>query len=226
MSDTIRILIVGHEALFRRGLGAMLAADSTLSVVGSVATLDEAYTIADEQYPDVALIGTTLPEAPGIQSAAEFHRRFASTAVIVVSSRPTDDEFFAAIRASASAYCGQDVDEADLIGWITRAARGEYPINDQLLDNPAAAARMLEVFRTNLTAEMLPRDAFTPLTARELEILQKMSEGLTNAEIGQVLGISAQTVKNHVTSILRKLAANDRTQAVVTAIKNGWLTFD
>lgn len=226
MTETIRILIVSHEALFRRGLGAMLASDPGLSVVGSVAGLDEAYSAADTQYPDVALIGTTIPDAPGIQAAADFHRRFASIAVIVVSSRPSDDEFFAAIRASAAAYCGQDVDETDLIGWIGRAARGEYPINDQLLDNPAAAARMLEVFRNDLTAETLPKDAFTPLTARELEILQKMSEGLTNAEIGYALGISAQTVKNHVTSILRKLAANDRTQAVVTALRNGWLTFD
>lgn len=69
-------------------------------------------------------------------------------------------------------------------------------------------------------------NAFMPLTDRELEILRKVSDGMTNAEIGYALGISAQTVKNHVTSILRKLAVNDRTQAVVTALRRGWLTID
>jgi len=74
--------------------------------------------------------------------------------------------------------------------------------------------------------ELAPTSAFAPLTDRELEILKKVSDGLTNAEIGYALGISAQTVKNHVTSILRKLAVNDRTQAVVTALKRGWLSID
>ena len=69
-------------------------------------------------------------------------------------------------------------------------------------------------------------NAFMPLTERELEILRKVSDGMTNAEIGYALGISAQTVKNHVTSILRKLAVNDRTQAVVTALRRGWLTIE
>src|SRR5215204_5826533 len=74
--------------------------------------------------------------------------------------------------------------------------------------------------------ELALASAFAPLADRELELLKKVSDGLTNAEIGYALGISAQTVKNHVTSILRKLAVNDRTQAVVTALKRGWLSID
>ena len=85
---------------------------------------------------------------------------------------------------------------------------------------------MLEQFRSATSNEHAPHSAFAPLTDRELEILRKVSDGLTNAEIGYALGISAQTVKNHVTSILRKLAVNDRTQAVVTALKRGWLSID
>jgi DNA-binding NarL/FixJ family response regulator len=84
----------------------------------------------------------------------------------------------------------------------------------------------LDQFRNNVTSDAALSRAFMPLTDRELEILKKVSEGMTNAEIGYALGISAQTVKNHVTSILRKLAVNDRTQAVVTALRRGWITIE
>lgn len=226
MSDAIRILILGHEPLFRRGVAAVLATESDLLVVASADSAADAYTAADEHYPDVALIGTTLKDAPGLAAADEFHRRYPTIAVIVISSNATDEEFSRAIRASARAYTGQDFDETNLLSWIRRAAAGEYVINEQLIDNPAAAARMLAEYRSSFEGGELPDNAYTPLTARELEILQKMSEGMTNAEIGFALGISAQTVKNHVTSILRKMTVNDRTQAVVKALRNGWLSLD
>ncbi len=226
MSDAIRILIVGHEALFRRGVSAVLVADPDLQVIASVESAAEAYEAADAHYPDIALIGTTLKDAPGLTAAAEFHRRYPSIGVIIISSRASDEEFSQAIRASARAYTGQDFNESDLLSWIRRTFAGEYVINEQLIENPAAAARMLEEYRTSFEGGDIPVSAFTPLTGRELEILQKMSEGMTNAEIGFALGISAQTVKNHVTSILRKLTVNDRTQAVVKALRNGWLSLD
>ena len=95
-----------------------------------------------------------------------------------------------------------------------------------MLGKPPVAARVLEQFRAATAGVLAPTSAFAPLTDRELEILKKVSDGMTNAEIGYALGISAQTVKNHVTSILRKLAVNDRTQAVVLALRRGWLSID
>ena len=226
MSESIRVLIIEREPLFRRGLAGLIATDNDLQLVGSVGTAAEGYRTADEQLPDVALMGTTLNDAPGLAAATEFRRQFPSIAVIVVAAQESDDELFAAIRASAAAYCGQDIDETKLITLIRRAATGEYVINEQLLDKPYVAARVLEQFRTATSTDLAPRDAFAPLTERELEILRKVSDGMTNAEIGYALGISAQTVKNHITSILRKLAVNDRTQAVVTALKKGWLSIE
>jgi DNA-binding NarL/FixJ family response regulator len=226
MSDVIRVLIVGHEPLFRRGLSAVLEAEPLTEVVGNSATADEGYRLADELLPDVILVGTTLADAPGLAAATEMRRRFPAIATIVVAAQETDDELFAAIRAGASAYCGQDIPEDLLITLIKRSATGEYVINEQLLDKPYVAARVLEQFRSATTSDLAPTSAFAPLTDRELEILRKVSDGLTNAEIGYALGISAQTVKNHVTSILRKLAVNDRTQAVVTALRRGWLSID
>ena len=226
MSDTIRVLIIEREPLFRRGLAGCLAMDSGLELVGAGSSADEGYRLADEFVPDVLLVGTTLADAPGLAAATEFRRRFPSIATIVVAAMESDDELFAAIRAGASAYCGQDIDEIKLIALIKRASTGEYVINEQLLDKPYVAARVLEQFRSATTSDLAPTSAFAPLTDRELEILKKVSDGLTNQEIGYALGISAQTVKNHVTSILRKLAVNDRTQAVVTALKRGWLSID
>ncbi len=225
-SGRIRVLIIEREALYRRGLEGCLATDSNLEVVGSVATAEEAYKLADETLPDVALVGTTLSDAPGLAAATEIRRRFPALATIVVASAENDDELFAAIRAGASAYYGKDIPEDQLLAVITRAATGEYVINEQLLGKPYVAARVLEQFRAATASDLAPTSAFAPLTDRELEILKKVSDGLTNAEIGYDLGISAQTVKNHVTSILRKLAVNDRTQAVVMALRRGWLSID
>jgi DNA-binding NarL/FixJ family response regulator len=225
-TSTISVLIVEREPLFRRGLAGCLLTDPGLTVVGSAATAEEGYRLADDLLPEVALIGTTLPDAPGLAAAAELRHRFPSMATVVVADGESDDELFAAIRAGASAYVGKDVPEDRLIALIKRAATGEYVINEQLLGKPYVAARVLEQFRAATASDLAPTSAFAPLTDRELEILKKVSDGMTNAEIGYALGISAQTVKNHVTSILRKLAVNDRTQAVVMALKRGWLSID
>lgn len=226
MDQSCRILVVEREALYRRGLVSSLSTVKEFTVVGDASDAATAYHIADQESPDVALLGTTLPDAPGLQLANEVRRRYPAVATIVLSANENDDELFAAIRSGASAYCGRDIDEELLHQLIRRAASGEYVINEQLLSKPYVAARVLDQFRGNLQQETHLGSAFMPLTDRELEILRKISTGLTNAEIGYALGISAQTVKNHVTSILRKLAVNDRTQAVVTALRHGWLSID
>lgn len=225
MTDTIRVLIVGREALFRKGLKSILDTDPSIEVVGMAASADEGYLIADDEMPDVVLVGTTLTDAPNVSAASQFRTRFPAIATIVVSPQESEDELFAAIRAGASAYCAQDVAEERIISLIRRTKNGEWVINEQLLEKPYVASRVLEQFRSS-SDSLGPTQAYAPLTDRELQILKLVSEGKTNAAIGYELGISAQTVKNHVTSILRKLAVNDRTQAVVMALKRGWLSID
>lgn len=226
MSDTVKVVIIEKEPLYRRGLAGCLSTDNQINLIGSAATVEEGYKLTDENSPDVAIVGTTMPNAPGLALATEMRRRFPALATIVVAASESDDELFSAIRAGAAAYCGKDVPEDELLELVKRAATGEYVINEQLLDKPYVAARVLEQFRSNTGSDQATTSPFAPLTDRELEILRKVSDGMTNAEIGFALGISAQTVKNHVTSILRKLAVNDRTQAVVTALRRGWLSID
>jgi DNA-binding NarL/FixJ family response regulator len=226
MSELIRVIVVEREPLFRHGLVSVLESIDGFEVAGSADTVESAYRLADDASPVVALVGTTLTAAPGLEFAAEMRRRYPAIATIVIAAHESDDELFSAIRAGAAAYSGRDISEATLRELVTRSATGEYVINEQLLSKPYVAARVLDQFRTNTTADAALSHALMPLTDRELEILRKVSDGMTNAEIGYALGISAQTVKNHVTSILRKLAVNDRTQAVVTALRRGWLSIE
>lgn len=226
MPDVIRVIVVEREPLYRRGLVAVLDSFDGVEVVGSADTVDSGYRLAAESTPAVALVGTNLTDSPGIAFAGELRRRYPSISTIVIAAHESDDELFAAIRAGAAAYTGRALSEDLLQELVGRAAAGEYVINEQLLSKPYMAARVLDQFRNNVTSEAALSHAFMPLTERELEILRKVSEGMTNAEIGYALGISAQTVKNHVTSILRKLAVNDRTQAVVTALRRGWITIE
>lgn len=225
MTDPIGVLVVDREPLFRRGLASCMKGARGIRVVNSVGTAEEAYRRTDELSPSVVIVGTTLPDAPGIAAAAHLRRHFPAVAVIVVASAASDDELFSAIRAGVLAYVSKDVVERELIALVRRTAGGEYVINEQLLANPAVAARVLQQFR-EAAGDLAPASAFAPLTERELQILQGVAFGKTNAQIGTVLGISGQTVKNHVTSILRKLAVNDRTQAVVLAFRRGWLPVD
>jgi DNA-binding NarL/FixJ family response regulator len=226
MIQPIRVLVVECEPLFRRGLVGSLHAADGFAVVAAAADRAEATRLLDEHAPDVALIGAVPPGDAAVHVAAELRRMFPAVATLIVATVESDDELFAAIRAGASAYCGRNIDEAALHDLIRRSAAGEYVINEQLLSKPYVAARVLDQFRHTNQSEHRLAGNFMPLTDRELEILKKVSAGLTNAEIGYTLGISAQTVKNHVTSILRKLAVNDRTQAVVTALRHGWLSID
>jgi DNA-binding NarL/FixJ family response regulator len=226
MSEIIRVLIVTREAMIRRGLTGFLAEEDSLQIVGSVDTAEEGYRLADEFLPGVALIGTTLTDGPGLQTTTEFRRQFPAIAVIVIAAHESGDELFSAIRAGAAAYCGQGIDESKLVSLIRRCASGEYVINEQLTENPEIAIKVIEEFRKLNSSDLPSSTGFAPLTGRELEILVKVSQGMTNAGIGNALGISAQTVKNHITSILKKLQVNDRTQAVVLAIKNGWISLD
>ena len=226
MSQPTRVLVVECEPLFRRGIVGSLGSAKGFVVVATASDRADAFRLLDEYTPDVAIVGAVPDGDVSIHVAAELRRVFPAVATVIIASLESDDELFAAIRAGASAYCGRDIEEEALHDLIRRAADGEYVINEQLLAKPYVAARVLDQFRHNNHTEQRLAGNFMPLTDRELEILKKVSAGLTNAEIGYTLGISAQTVKNHVTSILRKLAVNDRTQAVVTALRHGWLSID
>lgn len=196
MTHAIKVIIVEREPLYRRGLVGCLEAGDRFEVVGGVDTAAAGYQLAEDASPDVALVGTTLATAPGLAFATELRRRYPAVAVIVVAADESDNQLIAAIRAGAVAYVGRDIGEEQLYELVRRSANGEYVINEQLLSKPYIAARVLDQFRAIVRADPTLTPTFVPLSERELEILGKVCD------------------------------VNDRTQAVVTALRRVWLTIE
>lgn len=224
-SRVITVLIADRDALFRRGVAASLEAGG-LRVADGVDTAEAAVQRVHDLRPAVVLVGTALPDAPGLVAAAELRRRFPALATIVVADAERDDEFLAALRAGITAYFGKHVAEDDLLAAVERAAAGEVVINAPLWSKPSVVARIVDQLRAAPGGGRQSDAHRYPLTDRELEILAKVRDGMTNPEIGRELGISAMTVKNHLTAILRKMGVHDRTEAVTLALRRRWLSLD
>jgi len=219
-----RILVVDDHPLFRDGLRLVIASDSSLTLVGTAGAAEEAFRLVEQVLPDIVLCDINLPGMDGLELARRLHRLYPQVRIIMVTLHMDESRVLDAVRAGAAAFLTKDGSGEELLATIRRVARGEYPINDRILDSPRVARHLLDQFRDLNTPEVA--EIFSPLTPRELEILQAVAGGQSNKEIGRLLGISDQTVKNHITSILRKLAVNDRTQAVMQALRHGWIKLD
>ena len=176
-----------------------------------------------------AIVGDTAWAVVGLGGAAALARFDAVTLALGLVGGGfllalARSAFLAALRGGAAAHLGKDAGEETLRETIRRVAHGEHVIQQQLLERPQVSGRVVERAGAFGRARPLPRRP--PLTARELQVLRGISAGKTNGEIGDELGISAQTVKNHVTAILRKLGVSDRTQAVVLGLRQGWLAME
>jgi DNA-binding NarL/FixJ family response regulator len=220
----IRVMIVDDHPLFRAGLRRVLELEDDLDVVGEAADGQVALEQAQEIQPQVILMDINLPSMNGLQVTRELTAAHLDTAVIVLTAYHDDEQMLHALRAGASAYFPKDVDPQELIRAIHEAAKSNYVVNDAVLAKPQVATWLLSQFeQMAVTGDESPEYTFQPLSQREMEILKCITRGQSNKEIAKLLGISRQTVKNHMTSILRKLAVNDRTQAAVYALRRGWI---
>jgi DNA-binding NarL/FixJ family response regulator len=218
-----RIVIVDGHTLFRRGVRNILELESDMEVVGEAGSGRDAIAIVQELTPDVVLMDLSLPAPNGIETTQRLKRELPHTGVIVLAPNDDEDQLFDAIKAGAAAYVLKDIDPTDLIAIIRRVRAGEYLINDKVFSKPAVATRVLKEFRELAVYGSEAQPIFAPLSPREVEILDNIAQGMTNKQVAYALSISEQTVKNHMSSILRKLAVNDRTQAVVYAMRQGWI---
>lgn len=224
MLHHIRVLIIDDHPLFRQGIRWSLEDAPDIDVVGEAENGQEALKLTERLNPDVVLVDINLPGLNGLEVARVIKRRDPRIGIVVLSVYEDDDQLFQAIKVGAAAYATKDVDPNDLLGYIRDVARGKYLINDAVLAKPIVATRVLHQFRElAATEDEQTTDLFAPLTSREIEILDCIARGLSNKEIANELSISGQTVKNHITSILAKLQVNDRTMAVIYAIKRGWV---
>ena len=219
----ISLMLVDDHPLFRQGLRRVLEAEPDMEVIIEVAEGDEALRMARQLVPDVVIMDINLPGMNGLQVTRELKSVMPDIAVIMLTAYHDDEQIFHAVRAGAAAYFPKDVTPRRLVEAIHQVVQGNYVIDDEVLDKPEVASWLLQQFDQVAYIDGLPNEMFTPLSPREMEILQHIARGQSNKEVAYELGISRQTVKNHMTSILRKLAVNDRTQAALYAVRRGWI---
>ena len=218
--DKIKVMIIDEQALFRAGVRQTLSDQSDLEILEcdpSQNPLD----FIEASLPDVVLLGSDLASRSGIELGRKIAQYYPNTKVIVLSPDPNDEVLFEVIKTAAAGCLSKRANAADLASTIRRTYSGEYPINESLMTRPKVARHVLDQFR-GLTKTL--EGVAAPLTKRETEILTYVAEGNSNKEIAHILSISEQTIKNHVSAILRKLNANDRAHAVALALHSGWIS--
>jgi DNA-binding NarL/FixJ family response regulator len=217
------IMLVDDHPLFRQGLRRVLEAEEDLEVIMEVADGEEALRLTKQLLPKVVIMDINLPRMNGLQVTRELKQVAPEVAVIMLTAYHDDEQIFHSVRAGAAAYFPKDITPRRLIEAVRQVSKGNYVIDDEVLNKPEVASWLLQQFDKVAYVDGLPNEMFAPLSPREMEILQHIARGQSNKEVAYALGISRQTVKNHMTSILRKLAVNDRTQAALYAVRRGWI---
>jgi two-component system response regulator DegU len=218
--DKIKVMIIDEQAIFRAGVRQALSRQPDLEV-SECDPAQNALEVIEANLPDVALLGSDLTSLSGIDLGRKIAQYYPNTKVIVLSPDPNDEELFEVIKTAAAACLSKKATADELTSIIRRAHSGEYPINESLMTRPRVAKQVLNQFR-GFTKTM--EGVAAPLTKRETQILTYVAEGNSNKEIARILTISEQTIKNHVSAILRKLNANDRAHAVALALHSGWIS--
>jgi NarL family two-component system response regulator LiaR len=210
--DKVGILIVDDHTLFRTGIRKMLEAEADMRVVGEAATGREALEQARQLVPDVILMDVKMPDLDGIEATRRLCREMPHVGVIFCTMFEDDEFVFAGLQAGGRGYILKDADPDTVLRAIRAVANGES------LLGPTIAEKVMRQFSA-LPGKQTP--VFDDLTPRELEVLTLIAEGLGNREIAQELVISEKTVKNHINNIFSKLHVNDRSQAILYAIRKG-----
>ena len=221
--DKIRVLLVDNHALFRVGMRNILEREQDFVIVGEAADSRGAIDMSVQYSPDIILMDLNLPAPGGIETTQRIKRELQPAGIIVLAVNEDEEALFDSIKAGAAAFILKEVGPEDLVTIIRRVFAGEYLINDKVFAKPAVASRVLKEFRELAVYGQEAAPIFAPLSPREVEILDNIAQGMTNKQVAYALSISEQTVKNHMSSILRKLSVNDRTQAVVYAMRQGWI---
>ncbi len=211
MSETIRIFVADDHAVVRRGIHALIATEPGMEVVGEADNGQDAVCLVRQLKPDVILMDLMMPKMGGIEAIDQITHENPEAHILALTSFAEDDKVFPAIKAGALGYLLKDASPHQLLQAIRDVYRGVSSLD------PTVALKLInEINRpSNLpTSEQ-------PLTEREVEVLKRVAQGLTNQEIADMLHISERTVRNHVGNILNKLHLANRTQAALYALREG-----
>ena len=222
-------MIVDDHPLFRQGLVDVLETDDSVAVVAAATNGDMAIYLAEEHRPEIVLMDVNLPDMNGLQVTRRILSLAPETKIIILTGYDDAEQVYHAMQLGAVAYCAKDVPPEGLLNTIHAVYDGSYVIHNQVLTDEEIDAwfqRRATRYNAYPTEEQPSTTPFTPLSPREMEILDLVTRGASNKEIAHRLTISQQTVKNHMTAVLRKLRVDDRTQAAVYALRHGWVRLD
>jgi two-component system response regulator DegU len=222
----IRLVLVEPRALFGAGVRQLLDREADMEVVAEVRTADEAINVTSYESPDVLVVDNDLPDAGEVEATRRLKRLTPDTAMIILGHLSDDDSVFRAVQTGAAAHVVDEEDPALLLDAIRRVADGQDPLGEEVSERPAVAQRVADAYRELATRGTTRATRLMPMSPRQHEILQLVARGMSNDEIAEALQISRQTVKNHLTSVMRTLGVRRRGQAVMTAVKAGWLTIE
>jgi DNA-binding NarL/FixJ family response regulator len=214
----ISVLVVDDQALVRAGFEVLIDSADDLTVVGTAADGAEAVTLAAATRPDVILMDVRMPVMDGLEATSRILAADPDTKVLMLTTFDLDEYVFGALRAGASGFLLKDTPPADLLAGIRVVAGG-----DALL-SPSITRHLIEEFVRRPSAGRPAPPSLDALTGREVEVLELVAGGLSNAEIAQRLHVSPATAKTHVARLLMKLDARDRAQLIVVAYESGLVT--
>ena len=212
--EKMRILLADDHGLFRKGLAALLAAEPDFEVVGEAGTGQEVLKLAGDLMPDLVLMDIFMPEGDGLEATRRLKEELPYVRVVILTISDKEETLFEAIKAGAQGYLLKGIEPPELFDMLRGLGRGEAPLSR------AMATKILREFsrrEPKVTAEESP---LTRLTPREREVLNSVSQGLSNKEVAVQLGISENTVRNHLRNILEKLHLKNRVQAATFASRH------
>lgn len=221
--NEITVVVVDDHPLFRQGVVETFSMERDIEVIGEASNGEEAIAIIRALRPDIAVLDINLPGMNGQQVTRQIITEKIPTQVILLTGYDDVEQAIHSMRAGASGYCSKDVQPQHLMRAIREVANGKYVIGYEVFDLDGMEAWLMEKLGQTNRSYSDPGEPFHPLSGREMEVLACVTQGMSNKEIATMLGISHQTVKNHVTAILRKLGVEDRTQAAVYALRHGWV---
>jgi two-component system, NarL family, response regulator DegU len=218
------IVIIDDHQLFREGVKRILEFEPSFNVVAEGDDGSEAVNLIESHEPDVVLMDINMPEINGVEATRELMNKYPQTKVIILSIHDDENYVNHALKTGALGYLLKEMDSEALVDAVKVVAEGGSYVHPKVTHNLVAEyKRLANAQNTGGFQQSEVRRPLHLLTRRECEVLQMLADGKSNRGIGEALYISEKTVKNHVSNILQKMNVNDRTQAVVTAIKNGWV---
>ncbi|ALC86363.1 MULTISPECIES: response regulator transcription factor [Bacillaceae] len=219
-----KIIIIDDHQLFREGVKRILDFEDSFDVIAEGDDGSDVLRLYEQHIPDVVLMDINMPTKNGVDATAELLEKYPEAKVIMLSIHDDESYVTHALKTGALGYMLKEMDANAIVSAIKVVAQGGSYLHPKVTRNLVAEFRRLSERENKGNFHQTEiRRPFHLLTKRECEVLQLLTDGQSNRTIGETLFISEKTVKNHVSSILQKMNVNDRTQAVVTGIKNGWV---